>query len=246
MMKTVKLCLLAVLALGTVPAFAQENTTRERLSEIEEMAVSEKEGCTPREIPLFTLEGASEWGIGIHSLTSEMLPSDGKDWHFYLMLLDARIQPASWISLHVGAGLSWDYYRSRKSVFYLDEGKNVQVRDMTDAENEFGRKFSLLRETSVILPATLQFHAGDFSIRFGAEAIYGLGAMTRYKFKKPGEQKDRTRGGRVYPWNYDFQAAVSYNQIGVFVKYLPTGRQLFREPGPQIDTRWTVGLCFGF
>ena len=86
----------------------------------------------------------------------------------------------------------------------------------------------------------------DFSIRFGAEAIYGLGAMTRYKFKKPGEQKDRTRGGRVYPWNYDFQAAVSYNQIGVFVKYLPTGRQLFREPGPQIDTRWTVGLCFGF
>ena len=104
MMKTFKLFLLAVLALGTVPAFAQENTTRERLSEIEEMAVSEKEGCTPREIPLFTLEGASEWGIGIHSLKSEMLPSDAKDWHFYLMLLDARIQPASWISLHVGRG----------------------------------------------------------------------------------------------------------------------------------------------
>ena len=236
------LILFAGLTLAASGAFAQEQTTRDRLAKIENLTVKPSQHHQQNnDFRVVGLNPLPEIGIGTRLVSSQDFKSKGS-YSFYVHFLEAYVRPVSWASLHVGGGMSWGRYQSKDNIFSLDNDNNIVVSQWA---GDHGKSRSSIWGPSVLIPATLQFHFGDASLRLGAEALYSFRTKVRSDFREKAIRQVTDReGAAIVPWSYDFFASVSYDGLGLFVKYQPATARQFPEPGPTLST-WTIGICMG-
>ena len=239
------LILFVGLSMAASGAFAQENTARDRLAEIEQMTV--KPSRHHKQAEEFQKAGINiypEIGIGTTIVSSNDFKSRGSGL-VYAHLLEAYVRPVSWASLHVGGGFGWRRYQSKENVFSLNTDNSITIGAMPEEWAASSKSRSSIWGPTVLLPATLQFHFGDASLRLGAEALYSF--RTRVRTDVRDERTHRVTDSNyaaTVPWSYDFFASVSYDGLGVFVKYQPATARQFPAPGPTLST-WTIGIRAG-
>lgn len=247
-MKYASILLWAALTLSASASFAQNTANRDRLSEIEQMAVrARKHRSQPSEFKKAGVELFPEIGAGVHLVRSDDFRSQGiGSGQVYLHVLDAYVRPVSWMSLHVAGGVGIDRFQTRTSVFALDTDNNIRTSELNDELKSTSKFRSSITEGTVLIPATIQFHAGYATFRLGAEALWAFCPRVRIE-----EQTEDYRhiierkNARIQPWSYDFLASVSFAGQGVFVKYQPASARRFPDPGPTLSC-WTVGYRIGF
>ena len=251
-MKYLRIILWAALTLAASAAFAQNEANRNRLSEIEKMEVTAKKGGP--KFDRFGIRLLPEIGYGAHLVKSEDFRSQGLDsGQAYLQALDVFYRPFVWGSVHIGAGIGMDWFTTRDLIFVQDDERNIMVAPLVKLdelgepdgkENDKDSKYrSSVREWTVMVPATLQFHFGKATVKLGAEALYSFSPKVRLDIsRKDFREFTESKGARIQHFNYDFLAAVSWGHFGVFGKFQPASARRFPEPGPTLST-WTVGLC---
>ena len=254
-MKHLRIILWAALTLAASAAFAQNEANRSRLSEIEKMEVTAKKGGP--KFDRFGIRLLPEIGYGAHLVKSEDFRSQGLDsGQAYLQALDVFYRPFVWGSVHIGAGIGMDWFQTRDLIFVQDDDRNIMVAplvkldelddlgELDGKEKDKDSKYrSSVREWTVMVPATLQFHFGKATVKLGAEALYSFSPKVRLDItKKDFREFTESKGARIRHFNYDFLAAVSWGHFGVFGKFQPASARRFPEPGPTLST-WTVGLC---
>ena len=251
-MKYLRIILWASLTLAASAAFAQNEANRSRLSEIEKMEVTAKKGGP--KFDRFGIRLLPEIGYGAHLVKSEDFRSQGLDsGQAYLQALDVFYRPFVWGSVHIGAGIGMDWFTTRDLIFVQDDERNIMVAPLVKLdelgepdgkENDKDSKYrSSVREWTVMVPATLQFHFGKATVKLGAEALYSFSPKVRLDItRKDFREFTESKGARIQHFNYDFLAAVSWGHFGVFGKFQPASARRFPEPGPTLST-WTVGLC---
>lgn len=251
-MKYLRIILGAALTLVASVAFAQNEANRSRLSEIEKMEVTAKKGGP--KFDRFGIRLLPEIGYGAHLVRSEDFRSQGLDsGQAYLQALDVFYRPFVWGSVHIGAGIGMDWFKIRDLIFVQDDERNIMVAplvkldeldDLDGKEKDKDSKYrSSVREWTVMVPATLQFHFGKATVKLGAEALYSFSPKVRLDITKEDFREfTESKGARIRHFNYDFLAAVSWGHFGVFGKFQPASARRFPEPGPTLST-WTVGLC---
>lgn len=239
------LILFVGLSMAASEAFAQEKTARDRLAEIEQMTVKPAKHHKPaEEFQKVGINIFPEVGIGTSIVSSDNFKSKGSGL-VYTHLLEAYVRPVSWASLHVGGGFGWRRYQSKENVFSLNTDNSITIGAMPEEWAASGKSRSSIWGPTVLLPATLQFHFGDASLRLGAEALYSF--RTRVRTDVRDERTHRVTDSNyaaTVPWSYDFFASVSYDGLGVFVKYQPATARQFHETGPTLSC-WTIGLRVG-
>ena len=242
-MKYLRIILWAAWTLVASTAFAQTQANRDRLAEIEKMEVKAKKGGP--KFDRFGIRLVPEIGYGAHLVRSEDFHSQGLDsGQAYLQALDVFYRPFVWGSVHVGAAIGMDWFKIRDMLFIQDDDHNVLVAPFPEEDKEKDAKYrSSVREWTVMVPATLQFHFGRATIRLGAEALYSFSPKVKLVTTK-GDLRELAeyKGGRINHWNYDFLASASFGHFGVFGKFQPASARRFPEPGPTFST-WTVGVC---
>lgn len=247
-MKYASILLWAALTLTASVSFAQNTANRDRLSEIEQMAVqARKHRSQPSEFKRAGVELFSEIGAGVHLVRSEDFRSQGiGSGQVYLHVLDAYVRPVSWMSLHVAGGIAADRFQTRTSVFSLDADGNIRTSELNDVLKSASKYRSSITEGTVLIPATLQFHAGYATFKLGAEALWAFCPRVRDDYQTEDyRQLEERKNARIQPWSYDFLASVSFAGQGVFVKYQPSFARRFPEPGPTLSC-WTLGYRIGF
>ena len=241
------LILFASLTLAASGAFAQEQTTRDRLAEIENLTVKpSRHHQTNQEFKKVGLHVLPEIGMGTRAVSQQVYkPAENESVLYYAHLLEGYVRPASWASFHVGAGLGWGKYQSKESVFGLSDKNKLKITPMPEEWVNTKGSRSSLREWMVLLPATLQFHLGDYSLRCGAEALYSFLPKVRLDLRDEENRYMKEKdGGIAQPWNYDFFASFSVEELGVFVKYQPRAFRLNSEP-ESVYPCWTFGFRLG-
>lgn len=242
-MKTKRIILWAALTLVASAAFAQTEANRNRLSEIEKMEVTARKGGP--KFDRFGIRLLPEIGYGAHLVKSEAFRSQGLDsGQAYLHALDVFYRPFVWGSVHVGAGIGMDWFQTRNELFVQDDEQNILVAPFPEEDRDKDSKYrSSVREWTVMVPATFQFHFGRATVKLGAEALYSFSPKVQLNItKKDFREFTESKGGRIQHFNYDFLAAVSWGHFGVFGKFQPASARRFPEPGPTMST-WTVGIC---
>ena len=254
-MKYAKIILWAALTLVASAAFAQTEANRNRLAEIEKMEVKAKKGGP--KFDRFGIRLVPEIGYGAHLVKSEDFRSQGMDsGQAYLQALDVFYRPFVWGSVHVGAAIGMDWFTIRDMLFIQDDDHNVLVAPLVKLdeldepgeqdgkEKDKDSKYrSSVREWTVMVPATLQFHFGSATVRLGAEAQYSFAPKVRLDItKKDFREFTESKGCKIRNFGYDFVAAASFGHFGVFGKFRPASVRWFPEPGPTMST-WTVGVC---
>ena len=251
-MRYLRIILWTALTLVASVAFAQNEANRNRLSEIEKMEVTAKKGGP--KFDRFGIRLLPEIGYGAHLVKSEDFRSQGLDsGQAYLQALDVFYRPFVWGSVHIGAGIGRDWFTTRDVIFVQDDERNIMVAPLVKLdelgepdgkENDKDSKYrSSVREWTVMVPATLQFHFGKATVKLGAEALYSFSPKVRLDItRKDFREFTESKGARIQHFNYDFLAAVSWGHFGVFGKFQPASARRFPEPGPTLST-WTVGLC---
>ena len=243
-MKYARILLWAALTLAASTAFAQNEANRDRLSEIEKMDVQAKRHRYHD--PDFKKAGVSlfpELGVGAHLVKSDDFRSQGiGSGEVYIHVLDAYVRPVSWMSFHVAGGLASERFQTRTSSFSLDGDGNILVRGLDETEQNAKKFRSSITEGAVLIPATLQFHAGYATFRVGAEAIYAFGPKVRNDISTADyRQLTEKARARITPWSYDFLASFSFGDMGIYVKYQPASARRFPVPGPTLSC-WTIGI----
>ena len=251
-MRYLRIILWTALTLVASAAFAQNEANRNRLSEIEKMEVTAKKGGP--KFDRFGIRLLPEIGYGAHLVKSEDFRSQGLDsGQAYLQALDVFYRPFVWGSVHIGAGIGMDWFTTRDVIFVQDDERNIMVAPLVkldelgepdEKENDKDSKYrSSVREWTVMVPATLQFHFGKATVQLGAEALYSFSPKVRLDItRKDFREFTESKGARIQHFNYDFLAAVSWGHFGVFGKFQPASARRFPEPGITLST-WTVGLC---
>lgn len=242
------LILFASLTLAAYGAFAQEQTTRDRLAEIENLTVKpSRHHQTNQEFKKVGLHVLPEIGMGTRAVSQQVYkPAKNESVLYYAHILEGYVRPASWASFHVGAGIGWGKYQSKESVFGLNDKNVLKITPMPEEWVNTRNSRSSLREWMVLLPATLQFHLGDYSLRCGAEALYSFLPKVRLDLRDEEGNRYMTEkdGGISQRWNYDFFASFSLDGLGVFVKYQPKAFRHLPEP-ESVYPCWTFGFRMG-
>ena len=242
-MRYLRIILWTALTLVASAAFAQNEANRNRLSEIEKMEVTAKKGGP--KFDRFGIRLLPEIGYGAHLVKSEDFRSQGLDsGQAYLQALDVFYRPFVWGSVHIGAGIGMDWFTTRDLIFVQDDERNIMVAPLVKLdelgepdgkENDKDSKYrSSVREWTVMVPATLQFHFGKATVKLGAEALYSFSPKVRLDItRKDFREFTESKGARIQHFNYDFLAAVTWGHFGVFGKFQPASARRFPEPGPQ-------------
>lgn len=256
-MKRTVLIVLA-LTLGVFSAKAQEadstaESGRDRLERIEQLADKAKEVKAKKAEKLVNFDMIHRFGFGSHpSLSddfSEKLLKNGEIW---FNAIDLSFNPARWFSASLGVNLKWDRFTaSSANYLYADAADDNKVKFAPIATQQalypgaagaFEELSSQLNMFSLEVPLTIAFKVEDLGIRLGAEAVVPLSATQKEKAEY-GNTMSKTKVKKVekVPYYYGAYAEINYDDLGVYVKYMPTAV----VPGA-VNDLLTIGVVFGF
>ena len=238
-----RLAILAAVLLAGTAASAQ-SPAKDRLKEIEELTVkAKKQKSASFAKDLLETEVLSNAGFGIHHVEGDFNNSFGPSRELFINVLELRFNPCSHVSFNAGADFKWDHFTARGNrQFSKDAAGEISLA--APAGGPYDKFKSTLCLTAFTVPATIGLHFGDLSIYGGAELVRHLGKYTHIKDSfEDGDASGatRTEGGNVERYAYDYLAAISYDDLGVYFKYYP--RNIL--PGPKFNY-WSIGLVAFF
>ena len=237
-----KLAILAAILLAGSAAYAQ-TPAKDRLKEIEELSINaKKHKTTSFAKDLFEAEALANIGYGIHHVEGAFENEFGPSRELFLNLVELRFNPCRFFSLNAAADLKWDHFTARTDkAFALDAAGDITIAPA----GGFDKLESTLCITALTAPVTMGLHFGDFSLHAGAEFAANINKRTHLKVSfKTGNTtgSNRTDGGKVQKFVYDYMAAVSYDGLGLYFKYYPGN--ILPKGCPEWDY-WTIGLVLG-
>ena len=182
---------------------------------------------TPERYPLFKDNVGHEYEAGI------------------LNLLGIEYDTGHGQKISLGIGLDWHYYRMhyKTMTFFKDSQGMIQVGEMPDS---VGKRSSMLKIFSLQFP--LMFHqrvTEDFSVFAGGIMNWNANGWLKQHYKRGDREFDLTThsiGQR--PITFDLMGGLSYNDIGLYVRYRPQN-VLKAGRGPEFNTL-SMGIIFPF
>lgn len=255
MNKTVAIALMLLCGIGTARATgraAADSTSagRERLDEIENLAgeIREKKSKSKDHDKLFEFNMVRYFGVG------DIL-ADGTDWFdakknrsldIWFTAAEMDLNATPWFSFDLGLNLKWSRLMAGDEKYlYMDADRNFRCTDaatVKDPAIEYRKFESRINIFSLAVPAALDFHFGDFTVRLGGDFVVPLSAAANTKVRYDNEkQRTRRSGGNVADWYYDIFGEISYDDLGVYVRYNPV--ELI--PGTGMSTT-EIGLFLTF
>ncbi|MBO4595512.1 MAG: hypothetical protein J5632_02740 [Bacteroidales bacterium] len=253
-MKRIFIALGIVLACASTDMLAQ-TSAKDRLKEIEEMAVNAHKRRVAKHNDLFSCDGLSHFYFGFHQVSGQK-ELEGKFFQSHEIgfnVLQLGLNPANWVSLNAGLDLKWDQ-------FELAKGYAVEMVDHKFAFNEQDRIFAdvtdfnqRIRTFALAVPVSLGFHAPWFSVKGGAEFDFNINKYTCIKTdfvqNKYIDVHSRNRKPKVENTLINYFAAVDFDGTGLYFRYYP--KSIFRDNSlagtDKNDMKyWTLGLIFTF
>lgn len=253
-----------MLACTSGDIFAQ-TSAKDRLKEIEEMAVNARKKKAAKHQKLFSCDAVSRFYFGFHQVSGqpELESKFFQSHEIGFNVIDFNLNPAQWVSLSCGLDLKWDSFLVNKdNPAFIMDGKYV----FTTPTGVFGTgdadKVSELEQRircfALSVPVSLGFHAPWFSIRGGAGFDFNIDRHTslkssyKYKDKAAGvnqEVKLKEPDAKVRNLCINYFASIDFDGLGIYCKYYP--KPIFRDSGvantEKSDMKyWTLGLIFSF
>ncbi len=247
MKKAVTLIIALLFAAG---AFAQNNPSKDRLDEIENLPIPDalrKIKHRHDGFERFDFTMLSHLNFGLHSMRGEGFKSSlGPSWQIQMNVMRFRFAPTSWLGLEAGWDLSWDRFRIAQGYRILKEDRDLPTKGQVvlrptepTIPGLTGRQ--TFRLFSFTFPVLAHFQAGPVGIRTGVELGVPLGGRIAGHYKESDTVTDTLVKGLEHgKFFYAIMAQVDYEGLGIYCKYCP---QPFI---PGLDFRyWCWGITLG-
>ena len=225
---------------------------RDRLEKLEQLADKAKEVKAKKAEKLVDFDAVKNFGFGSHLASDDFSEKLLKNSEIWVNVFDLSFNPAGWFSASLGVNAKWDKFTASSANYLYVDGADgnkpkfapiaTQQALYPGAGGEFDKLSSQLNMFSLEFPLAVTFKVKDFGVRFGAEAVLPLTSVQKEKAEFA-NTINRTKVKKVekVPYYYGAYAEINYDELGVYVKYVPTTV----VPG-LVDELLTVGIVFGF
>ena len=225
-----KLLLIALSAMLAVPAFAD--------SDDDNVVASSSSGAVQ-------LKVVDHIGYGYHIVKSDAYSPSGSG-ELFVNLLKLGLYPAKSFGIELGVDADFNFFRSKTSVFHLDNDNKVQAMDFNKlVTGTTDKSRGGFNTTSITFPLLLKGMFGDFKIGVGAQGSLNLDVDAFYRYKQDNRfWRVEERNGKLNLFSYGFLATVSFSDATFFFKYFPKSTSML-APGSVDYNYMTVGISFG-
>lgn len=183
----------------------------------------------------------SYMGYGYHFVqTDEFTPAASGE--VFLNVLQLGVFPTEHLGIELGADLAYNYFRSKKNMFFLDDKRKVRVTSLPAFEGGVENFRSNIDCGSVNFPLLVKGIFGKFQLGAGAEGRLNFAGSTTYWYNSDNRYYTvEDTKAQLNRFNYDILATVSYDDIGLYFKYYPKGSRLL--PDGSVNFSWmTLGF----
>ena len=237
------LLLCAALLLFCGGAYAQ-SAAKDRLSEIEEMTVPEKNKAVklPDSFSEFSL--LSHYGFGMHNVSGSPAFRDrfGRSRERFVNLCQVSLRPTGWLYFDLGVDFRADAYEALPGKEFSFADKSLTVSDRDDLSS----LRSYFSTGSFSIPLAVHLHSDYVGFRAGAELFRPLRKMTVRSSYAIGDThySTWTRGTSIRGMGYDlFAALLVGDMVGVYYRYYPG----YKVTGGNFSFGYsTLGVIFSF
>lgn len=228
-----KILLTALAAIFALPVFAQDDDPEPLYTSSDNKVAFD----------MFSYLG---FGYNIVS-TNDFKPSGGPE--FFLNLASLDLFPTEHLGVKLGVDLDFNGLGSKESAFIQDSNHLVKAVSFPDVRLDETGSLTKTRGGidvfSLTAPLLIKGWFNKFEIGLGAEASYNIACSTYYTYRLDNRNVQVTETkAKVNPFTYGFMALLSYDDIGLYVKYRPKNVHLLPEGGVNASFV-TVGLVLG-
>lgn len=255
-MKRTLLIWLALLACAFTTRAQEADSTaesgRDRLEKLEQLADKAKEAKAKKAEKLVNFDAVHNFGYGFHAVSDDFSDKVNKNREIWVNAANLSFNPARWFSASLGLNVKWDRFTaSGDNYLYADvaDGNKPKFAPIATqqalypgAAGEFDLLSSQLNMFSLEVPLAIAFKLDKLGLRLGAEAVVPLVA-TQKERAEYGNTVSRSKVKKVekVPYYYGAYAEINYDEIGVYLKYIPTAV----VPG-LVEEMLTAGIVLGF
>ena len=228
-MKRILIVILSIIL--SVPAFSQikhEYKYEEIMDDLKEEILdavenSEDQDYSPQvwesddgQFKLFTV---SHIGYGLYFINNSDFVA-ALSGEFFVNIARLGFYPIPDWGLEINLDFGHNALRSSESVLLLDSDREVYSvpgREFYPAYSSWKR--SSLEFTSLNFPFLLKHDYGEFSFGLGTEVSLNFLGRTRYKYTADHSKYSCVgKGAAINTFTYAFEATVSYDEMGLFIK----------------------------
>ena len=194
----------------------------------------------------FELEICTHMGWGYNIVkTDDFTPSASDE--FFVNIAKFLLHPTESFGIELGIDYKTLGFESKEDAFYKTDYLFALTKPYSSKyPGELSKNFSRLRTNTFSAPLIFKFCAGDFHIGGGIEGNLNLTGRIKDKYFKDGKKvKNIEKGIQFNRYTYNFMAAASYADTGIYFKYYPKSSRLMPEGGLDVDFM-TVGVILDF
>lgn len=231
-----KILIIAITALITFPAFAQDYS--------DDRVYTSEDGR-------FAFDLLSHIGYGYNIISSD---SFNPSWsgEFFLNLAKGGFYPVENLGFELGIDIKFSDFSSKQAAFMLNSDRLVQAIDFsrleslgiapTSALERFRSSFDVF---SISFPVLAKGIFGDFQLGLGVDASLNVSGNTDYNYRVRNRRYQVSEDdAKLNVFTYGLMAAVSYSDFGIYVKYYPESSKLL--PAGSMDLNYlTIGIVLG-
>ena len=224
-----KKILIFAVALLSLSFAAQAQSSRDRLSDLEnkELKQEKKESKKKTKLPetshrFFQVKSFNDLCIGWHMLSSpEYNNGFAPSRELVLSVANINISPVNWFSVSAGVSAKMDRFQLSPAYCFLRDAAN----DIAPVPNPYGgRMESYLSTVSLAIPVQIGISAGGLGINVGADYLLKLPKFTKVSSSYEASAKNMQEefwGVDTPAAGFDFFVALSFKYVGVYAKYTP-------------------------
>lgn len=190
----------------------------------------------------------SHLGYGFHFVRSDDFKARPSG-EFFMNVLKLRYFPLDNLALDLGADIEYNFISSRQNRFYLDDDRQVRVRqaDASRPVNNESSRGSSIDAFTINMPLLARFMVGDLCFGVGAEASFNPGGSVSSHYKVDNVTTNVTEHkARLNGFSYGLTLMADYDGAGLYMKFYP-GPSARLLPAGGIDLHyWTLGIILNF
>ena len=245
---------LSILALAAIiPAFSQNDVDLSAISQefkdqIKEAMKEEKEYSpviAQTDDGQFKLLSSSYVGYSLYFVRSNDYASS-LSGEFFVNIIGGGFYPTDNLGFELKLDFGHNAIRSRESVLYLDENREVNAIDRKLFYlSDVNQPRSSLTFLSVNLPFQVKYTTGDFRFGLGTELGINFRGRANHKYNDGYDTINvAQKKARINLFTYALLATVNYEKVTLFLKYYPRPAGILA--GHNIDMGYaSLGLAFG-
>ncbi|MBR5255338.1 MAG: hypothetical protein IKV62_01000 [Bacteroidales bacterium] len=193
----------------------------------------------------FSFDLIDHMGVGYNFVdTDDFTPSGSLD--FFMNIAKIGLRPVQNFGLDMGVDLQFYTFSSKENAF-AQENRIIKPTSFSSLDilvDSFDKKRGSFSTFGLSAPVLLKGIFNDFEIGVGAVVSWNIEGDTYATVRKDHKTWDyRESNAKVNPFSYCFLATVSYDELGVYLKYNPKSSRLL--PDGSIDMSFiTLGVAF--